>query len=273
MLGVVEALRRRHGYAMIRTGPRLHRAIVDRLPTEADVEILPGIRMVVDLSQPVELLMWWAGARYESPTPDILDRWAASASHFFDCGANAGFFALRAVVAGCPNVHAFEPNPVLHRRLADTAARNRLDALHAHQLGLSDRADRLELSVPTTEEGHASFGPRDWDDADVFEVDVVAFDDWCRHAGIDLPERPSWVAKIDVEGFELRVVEGMAEALAAKAFAGVVVELNELTLQSCGTSIEEVVARLGALGYVEGLPRSGPPDLGNGFFVPVGSSA
>ena len=268
LLAALEQVRRRNGYAVPRTGRALHAAIARRLPAHADVELLPGIRAELDLRQPVELQSWWQGARYEHPTVERLDGWAAAASAFFDIGANYGFFSLRAVAAGCPEVHAFEPNPDLHARLQRTAERNALTALHCHCLGLGDTAERLELAVRGDDLGHSSLGPRSWPGAQRVEVDVTTFDGWRAAAGLPLPEHPAWVAKVDVEGYELHVVRGMAEALAARAFLALVVELNELTLEASGASSEAVVAALAEAGY-DLVERAGSDAVANGFFRPA----
>ncbi|MDP1821509.1 MAG: FkbM family methyltransferase [Acidimicrobiales bacterium] len=276
LLRAVELVRRHNGYAVPRTGARLHEAVRRSLPERADVELLPGVRTELDLRQPVELQSWWQGGRYEHPTTQRLDDWSATASAFFDIGANYGFFTLRAHHAGCPEVHAFEPNPVLHERLSATVARNGLGGVRCHNLGLGDSPSRLALQVREADLGHSSFGPRTWDDGHTVTVDVVTFDGWRASAGLDLPQEPRWVAKIDVEGYERRVLEGMVEALGAAAFQAVVVELNELTLQSCGTSAADVVSLLAASGYVNvdggAVPRSGADQrVRNGFFVPAGA--
>jgi FkbM family methyltransferase len=272
LLRAVEAVRRRNHHAMPRTGDWIHRAITAGLPDQVDVELLPGIDVELDLRQDVERRSWWQGARFEHPTTVLFDAWAAAASHTFDVGANYGFFALRAVQAGCPEVHAFEPHPDLHRRLATTAQRNGLDGLHAHHLGLSDEPQRLALNIRDTALGHGSFGPREWADGRTTDVDVASFDDWRRERGIELPAVPSWVLKVDVEGYEHRVLRGMPEALAARAFLGVVVELNELTLQSCATSSGEVLDVLREAGYVEVDEQPAVDGMRNAFLVPRSSS-
>jgi FkbM family methyltransferase len=271
LLAVTELLRRHNGYAMPRTGERVHRAVARALPARVDVELVAGVRAELDLRQPVELQSWWQGRRYERPTTELIDGWVAQAEAFFDIGTNYGFFALRAAGGGCPEVHAFEPNPVLHGRLAATAARNHLANLHCHHLGLGDAPGSLPLAVREADLGHSSFGPRSWVDGHTVAVEVATFDGWRAAEGPALPERPAWVAKIDVEGYELRVLHGMAEALGATAFAAIVVELNELTLLSCGASSAEVVALLAGAGYVE-VARGAGDEVRNAFFVPARSA-
>lgn len=273
LLRAVEAVRRRNRYAMPRTGDLLHRAVTAGLPEQVDVELLPGIDIELDLRQDVQRRSWWQGARYEHPTTAIFDDWASTATHVFDVGANYGFFALRAMYAGCPEVHAFEPHPDLHRRLQSAAERNGLAGLHAHHLGLSDEPGLLTFNIRDTELGHGSFGPRSWADGRTCEVPVAAFDDWRRSQELELPDGPRWVLKVDVEGFEHRVLRGMEGALAAAAFLGIIVELNELTLRSCGSSSAQVLELLLDSGYVEVEVQTDVDGMRNAFLVPSGHEA
>jgi FkbM family methyltransferase len=253
---------------MPRTGDRVHRAVTACLPDHADVELLPGIDVELDLRQAVERQSWWQGDRYEHPTTKLFDAWARRATHVFDVGANYGFFSLRAVHAGCPEVHAFEPHPDLHRRLLATAARNHLGALHPHHLGLSDEPARLTLHIRDDEEGHGSFAPRSWPGGRTSVVEVTSFDRWRAARGLAVPAAPTWAIKIDVEGYELHVLRGMAEALSARAFLGVVVELNELTLRSAGATGSEVLDLLFAAGYREVEEQPAVDGMRNAFLVP-----
>lgn len=76
------------------------------------------------------------------------------------------------------------------------------------------------------------------------------------------------MAKIDVEGFELRVLRGMRAALEAQAFRGLAIELNEFTLRFCGASTEEVTALLEAASDRETTPGRRANRSLNRFFVP-----
>ena len=125
------------------------------------------------------------------------------------------------------------------------------------------------MHVIEGELGHSTFSPhpaRGPVELDV-EVRVLTFDAWRLERGLALPTRPSWVLKMDIEGFEPRAIEGMDEALSARAFRGLVVELNDYTLGLCGSSTAEVRDALAQRGYRE------PPwtlELGgiNGYFEP-----
>ena len=114
---------RRHGGYRVVVGSRAARAITRWLPPTLDTEIWPRIRVRIDLSQPVVRGTWLSGRHYESPTPAILSRWLMSADHFFDIGANYGWYSYFALNCSQAEVYSFEPNPSLvqHRTEARSA--------------------------------------------------------------------------------------------------------------------------------------------------------
>ena len=64
-----------------------------------------------------------------------------------------------------------------------------------------------------------------------------------------LPLTPSWVAKIDVEGFEVKVLKGMRQSLQAHAFIGLCVEVNHFSLNFCGETGQSIYDWMGSFGY------------------------
>ena len=86
-----------------------------------------------------------------------------------------------------------------------------------------------------------------------------------------MPEPGEWIAKIDVEGYEMKVLSGLRPALASRAFRGLVVEINRFTLAFCGSEPKEIYSFMENLGYealttVTGSRRQ--KFNGNEFFVP-----
>ena len=269
-LAVLEGARRALGEGLPGAHRRVGQAVADHLPRHIEVEVFKGVRVPIDLQQAVQRQSWWAGRRYEAPTIDVLRPWSAGASHFFDIGANYGFYAYFAAAHSGAEVYAFEPNPDLHRLMVGVKRANGLARFHPQMLGLSDEEATLPLHVCATDLGWSTFGehPDQWPVGT--EASMTTFDAWLGHQGIVLPDRPAWVAKIDVEGFELRVLRGMRSALEAHAFRGLAVELNEFTLRFCGASTDDVTTLLEETGYREMTPggRRANRSL-NRFFVPV----
>jgi len=262
---------RRHAGHRIVVGRQAAAAISRRLPPTLDTELWPGIHLRIDLRQPVARDTWWSGRHYEAPTPAILCGWLEKADCFFDIGANYGWYSYLALSCSNADVYAFEPNPTLVHQMNAARSFNNLGRFHPQHLGLSDESGELGLHGTQTNTGFSTFGAHPTLLDDGLAVPVVSFDKWREDSGLALPTRPSWVAKIDVEGFETRVLQGMAECLRAHAFAGLAVELNEFTLNFCGTSVSEVIQTLDDSGY-RMEHRTGEERSLNRFFRPAAAS-
>lgn len=258
---------RRHVGYRIAVGRHIAGLVLPRLPPTLDTEIVPGIHLRVDLRQPVARATWWSGRHYEAPTSQILCRWLSTAERFFDIGANYGWFAYLALSYSATEVHAFEPNKSLVDQMTAAKAANGLDMFHPHHIGLSDENADLFLHLIEADTSYSTFGPHpDFYPEDLVQVPGATFDQWRKDFGLDLPSYPAWVAKVDVEGFETKVLSGMRSSLEAHAFAGLVIELNDFTLRYCGTSTTEVRRFLADVGYQE--VDHGKRNL-NHFYVPA----
>ena len=112
----------------------------------------------------------------------------------------------------------------------------------------------LTLTVSSINTGWSTFGPNpDFKGLDetltVHRVPVMSFDGWRATQNLPLPTVPSWVVKMDVEGFEPKVLLGMSEALRAHAFKALLIEVLDHTLNFCGSSAQEVFDLMDRAGY------------------------
>ena len=100
----VDHVRRLLGYRLPPLGPRSYRLLLRLSPRVVDVELFPGIRLAIDLGDLTQLHTYWQGSRYEVPTPAVLaDLAAVDVTHFFDIGANYGFYGYW-MLYRCPSV-------------------------------------------------------------------------------------------------------------------------------------------------------------------------
>ena len=176
---------------------------------------------------------------------------------FYDVGANVGFFALLGArfVGPAGRVYAFEPAPESAEATRTNASLNGLANLSVVEkaVGAAAGRDRLLLVEDLSWSHLESLGshPRA---QGALEVEVVALDDLLRDGAIEPPA----LVKIDVEGSELAVLEGMRETI-ERHRPPIVCELHETS--------EEFVATMEALGYatsnLEGKValRDAPPSV------------
>jgi len=160
-------------------------------------------------------------------------------------GILAMFFAKKA--GGEGRVVAFEPHPDSYNRIVEHLALNGIENVVVVNAGVAARSGSLELRG---EEGRASGSAEiagsmevDAQSLQVHTVPVHAIDDV---AGSVHPD-PEFV-KIDVEGMELDVLEGM-QATIARCKPELFVEMHGATEDSKSRNARAVVALLAGRGY------------------------
>lgn len=250
---MLNAIRKALGFQCPRLGPIGFRLFSKLCPARIDTEIVPGIRTTLDLTDNIQRVIYWQGRRYEKETLDRLTAHLAEAEAFFDVGANLGFVSY-SMLSRCPklNVYAFEPNPTLYRGMVETRERNRLARFHPFQTGIGAANGIMQLHVSTANSGHSTFGRHPgFSDANAHSVRVplTPFDEWRRETGITPSRRCGWVMKVDVEGYELHVLQGMADSLAAGYFKCICMEVNRFTQSFCGHAAGEILDHMSAFGY------------------------
>ena len=170
----------------------------------------PGIRFLVHRER--------AGTAYEYATRSFLDAHLQPGDLFIDVGAHWGIMSLQAVTRwpGEVSALALEPLPSniphLERWIADNGVQDQVEVIAA---AASDGPGQGELK-PESTMGHSLIKAKDG------TIPVVAIDDL-------LAERPRLaerrvIVKIDVEGTETAVVDGMMGLLKSGRVAAVIWE-------------------------------------------------
>ena len=120
--------------------------------------------------------------------------------------------------------------------------RNNLTQVQLRQLGLSDDAGTLTLHVPAVNSGEGSFATiASKEDVRTVTCPVVVGDEALSDV------TPAFI-KIDVEGFELHVLKGLAK-LINRSKAPISIEFNAEALEAAGASAVELHSYLVSLGY------------------------
>lgn len=133
-----------------------------------------------------------------------------------DVGANVGLYALLAAerVGDEGTVHAVEPVEGNRSELETNVHLNELGNLEVWPVAFGEARERLSI-VEGDNLGAARLSPET--DPDAVEVDVWPADAFLQERGLDVD-----VVKIDVEGHELAVLDGMEKTLARDAHTVIV---------------------------------------------------
>jgi FkbM family methyltransferase len=154
---------------------------------------------------------FWGYSYYELGTTRLLRRLLERKRVFFDVGANIGYytFLAAALLEGRGAVHAFEPWGVVFDDLAANARLNGFRCLNLNQVALGERDGEARLFLPGTHEWTMASLVADSAGQAFDNVRTQRFDSYCRERGIDTMD----LMKIDVEGAELQVLQGMGSLL------------------------------------------------------------
>jgi FkbM family methyltransferase len=167
----------------------------------------------------------------------------------FDIGANVGAYCVT-IGRAKPGavVHAFEPI-ALNASMIDVSLQiNQLDNVRVIRKCVSDRAGRVSFSLAEDSAYSSMIDTGRKAEVRRFESETVALDDYCGEPGNAFPQ----VVKVDVEGAELKVLDGARQLLSDQQRQPrlVLLELYDQNLQAFGTSIGDVLQRMQEHGYV-----------------------
>lgn len=180
---------------------------------------------------------------------DIVDAWqqaegSADDSIFLDVGANIGACTIEVLLRTRARVLAFEPHPRnlwhLTRSLRKGTAETLSDAGWASRvavfpMGLGDLPERRTISVSQDNSGDARLGRADASEPVASSADAAAplpirvqpLDSLLPRVAGQAPIR---LMKLDVQGFECKVIKGALQLLMAGTVQTIIAELSEALL-------------------------------------------
>lgn len=169
---------------------------------------------------------------------------------FVDIGASIGLFTLIAAhcVGNTGRVYAFEPCSRTYHRLLASVQLNRLVNVSCYQLALSDRITQLDMiiSLDGFDAWNSLAQPVAGESFAVETVNCTTWDSFVQEQ--NLVGRVTMM-KIDVEGWETRVLLGGSETLSRMDAPILQVEFTEQAAQAAGSSCAELYHLLEELGY------------------------
>lgn len=205
--------------------------------------------------------------RYAPTERALLRASLAPGGTFVDVGANIGYFALlgaTAVGAG-GRVVALEPHPHIAAELRANVSINRLPQVSVLELAASSEAGTATLAG-FREDGNWGAAKLSEDSGD---ADVPAFPVRCAPLDAILDDAdvgPVDLVKIDVEGAEPRVLEGMRDGLRAGRYGRVLVELHPWEYADFGAELEAMDGAMRAAGYRGWIVDPGDGDARRGYY-------
>jgi FkbM family methyltransferase len=165
----------------------------------------------------------------------------------FDVGANVGAYCVPTGRSHpTAQIHAFEPIDLNASLIQVSLYLNQVSNVQVVRKCVSDQPGRVTFSLAADSAYSSMIDTGRKAEVRRFECEATTLDGYCQAAGDIVPD----VMKIDVEGAELRVLQGAAGLFGASRRPRLVlVELYNQNLQAFGTSIDEVCTWMKSRGY------------------------
>jgi FkbM family methyltransferase len=171
---------------------------------------------------------------------------------FYDIGANIGVYAVYAATL-YPKlpVFAFEPFPSNFYHLCQNIFLNNINNITPVNIAIGNesRTDILHIKdARTASSGHQVGGSTDedgttFDPVNMLPVLVASLDDTIRFFKLKTPTH----IKLDVDGLELDVINGMHQTLANRVLRYVLVEVNHITADA-----DQIIKTIESFGFSRG---------------------
>jgi FkbM family methyltransferase len=208
---------------------------------------LGGARFDCDLADALSREVCFTGM-YEPPVTRVFQRHVPRGGTIVDAGSNWGYFSLiaAALTGAAGRVIALEPDPRPFAALSRNLSLNRFEHVDARRAAAADRAGELTL------EGYEDDAANRGVSRVIAAADDAASPRQFRAPAVTLDAiAPGAVdlVKIDVEGAEDLVLQGMQDGLAARRYRAILVELHPALLQARGVDPESCVRMLRERGY------------------------
>jgi len=207
---------------------------------------LHGHTMYLALSgryPPLDMAM----ARYEPGTTRLFQEIVKPGMMVVDIGAHVGYYTLLAakLVGPTGKVYAFEPEQDNHAILLKNIELNRYDNVAAARMAVSDRRGSSTIYLTALDSGRHSMYRHGLPERGSAPVETTTVDSFLESEGwprVDL-------IKIDVEGAEVDVLDGMPQLLEKSGQLKLIVEFNPALLQSAGVAPLQFLGRLASPGW------------------------
>jgi len=200
-----------------------------------------GIRYRLDISDYIEYVIYFG---LEAEPKEALYGSVKNGMQVFDIGTNMGETLLNfARINKKGNNYGFEPVPFLFEKAKANLALNAFQNVHLNNLAVSNTAGTLYFDIPA----NRNFGSISMSDVKTETskaVRAITFDEFVAEEQIEAVD----FIKIDVEGFECKVLEG-ADAAITRWKPVLFIEVVDAYLRKNGNTAEQLISLIKAKGY------------------------
>ncbi len=202
-----------------------------------------GIKFKVDL---FDYVGWWIYFGVRDTSRLKLYNLLTTNQTIIDVGANIGETLMNFAKLAGPTgeVHGFEPDSVNYRRCCENLKLNGFTNITLNNIGLGATAGKylIKTNTPSNRGGNRICAESIENNTET--IQVITLDQYALDNNLTKID----VIKIDVEGYELKVLRG-CELLIKKYRPSFFIELDDSNLQEQGDSAKELIAYLTQFNY------------------------
>jgi FkbM family methyltransferase len=217
-----------------------------------------------DMADGTRRAHYYTGRYYEQRVQSAIKKLLRPGDTFIDIGANFGIYTLLAsgIVGNTGQVYSFEPQKKLVEIIKAQLVINNMQNVTVHNVGLADEESELVLRNPVEHHtGTASFRSDETAGRQIDRVQVVRGETLLTQ----VPSSARVFIKIDVEGFEFKVLQGLQNLLKYENVA-ILVEITDFWLDKMGISSKAIYQMLEEAGFESYQLLRSPFQLGHQVF-------
>lgn len=192
----------------------------------------------------------------EPATTDLINNEVKVGMNVFDLGANIGWFTLlfSKLVGDSGHVYSFEPDPQLFKTLQENVELNMLHNVSIFPFAVSNKSGISKFSLNTMQDGDNRLESTTMK-KNAIDIQTITLDEFCDKNSLRLD-----FIKMDIQGSEPKVFEGMKKLVASNPKIKIITEFYPLAIIDVGSSPED---------FLNSLEQSGfrIKEIGEGKFV------
>jgi len=185
---------------------------------------------------------------YEPETTKLLLSLLQPGMHFVDVGAHIGYYTLLAAraVGSVGKVWAFEPTPPTFLLLRQNILENNAqEVVEAVQKAVTDKVGCSMFFLHPMLSRSSIVEPRDMKAHCAARVETTSLDAFFKERGWPRVD----IVKMDVEGAETMVIQGMRELVHRNPRLRLIVEFSPANMRAAGVTAEDFLSSLHSLGF------------------------
>jgi len=189
------------------------------------------------------LLEWGFYEKYET---ELFKRLVKKGMVVVDIGANIGYYTLLAahLVGDEGKVFAFEPDPYNYTLLCKNIEVNEYKNVIPVRKAVFSKSGKMKLFLDKSNLGGHSLSETNVDKSASITVEVTSLDDYFKNTDCKID-----VIKVDVQGSEMEVLEGMTNTINQNDALKIIIEFWPMGLRNSGSSPTGFLNKLVECGF------------------------